>query len=106
MVAIISVQNQIFSGNSKEFTKFLEPTVKEKVINIDHSSEFGKAFEELSGNLCTSSPCRSETNGTADRAVRRIKEGTSADLLQCGLDEKWWRDSMECYGYLRNVQDL
>ena len=35
-----------------------------------------------------------------------MKEGTSAVLLQSGLDEKWWADSMECYCYLRNVQDL
>ena len=35
-----------------------------------------------------------------------MKEGTSAVLLQSGLDEKWRVDSMECYGYLRNVQDL
>ena len=27
------------------------------------------------------------------RAVRRIKEVTSAVLLQSGLDEKWWADS-------------
>ena len=27
-------------------------------------------------------------------------------LLQSGLDEKWWADSMECYCFLRNVQDL
>ena len=38
--------------------------------------------------------------------MRRIKEGTSAVLLQSGLDEKWWADSMECYYHLRNVQDL
>ena len=30
------------------------------------------------------------------RAVRRIKERTSAVLLQSGLDENWWADSMEC----------
>ena len=35
-----------------------------------------------------------------------VKEGTSAVLLQSGLDEKWLADSMECYTYLRNVQDL
>ena len=40
------------------------------------------------------------------RTVRRVKEGTSAVLLQLGLDEKWWADSMECYTYLRNVTDL
>ena len=27
-------------------------------------------------------------------------------LLQSGLDEKWWADSMECYTYLRNILDL
>ena len=45
-------------------------------------------------------------NGIAERAVRRVKEGTSAVLLQSGLNESWWADSMECYTYLRNVADL
>ena len=49
---------------------------------------------------------RSETNGIAERAVRRVKEGTSAVLLPSGLNESWWADSMECYTYLRNVTDL
>ena len=35
-----------------------------------------------------------------------MKEGTSAAVLQSGLDEKWSADSMECYTYLRNVTDL
>ena len=49
---------------------------------------------------------RSETNGIAERAVRRVKEGTSAVLLQSGLDEKWWADSLACFCYLQNVQDV
>ena len=39
---------------------------------------------------------RSETNGIAERTVRRVKEGTSAVLLQPGLNESWWADSTEC----------
>ena len=35
-----------------------------------------------------------------------MKEGTSAVLLQSGLDNEWWADSMECYCYLRNISDL
>ena len=35
-----------------------------------------------------------------------MKEGTSAVLLQSGLDKEWWADSMECYCYLRNIQNL
>ena len=67
---------------------------------------FWRACEILSWNHCTSTPHRSETNGIAEREVRRINEGTSAVLLQSGLDERWWSDSMECCCYLRNVQDL
>ena len=66
--------------------KFLEPTRKPKVIYTDNSLEFGKTCEEVSWNHCTSTPHRSETNAIAERAVRRIKEGTSAVLLQSGLD--------------------
>ena len=84
----------------------MEPERKHKVIYTDNSLEFGKACEDLSWNHCTSTPHTSETNGIAERAVRRVKEGTSAVLLQSGLNESWWADSMECYTYLRNVTDL
>ena len=86
--------------------KFLEPERKPKVIYTDNSLEFGKACEDLSWNHCTFTSHRSKTNGIAERAVRRVKEGTSAVLLQSGLNERWWADSMECYTYLRNVTDL
>ena len=86
--------------------KFLEPDRKPKVIDADNSLEFVKACEDLSWNHCTSTPHRSETNAIAQRAVRRVKEGTSAVLLQSGLNESWSADSMACYTYLRNVTDL
>ena len=57
-------------------------------------------------NHCTSTLRRYETNGIAESAVRRVKEGTSAVLLQSGLDEKWWADSAECHCYLLYVPDL
>ena len=90
----------------RSLQKFLEPDRNPKVIYTDNSMEIGKACEDLSWNHCTSTPHRSETNGIAERAVRRVKEGTSAVLLQSGLEESWWADSMECYTYLRNVTDL
>ena len=86
--------------------KFLEPTWKPEVIYTDNSQEFGKACEDISWIHCTSTPHNSETTRIAERAVRRIKEGTSAVLVQSGLDEKWSADSMLCYCYLRNIQDL
>ena len=90
----MSVQKQNFTRNP-ELQKFLEPERKPKVIHPDNSFEFGKACEN-----------RSETNGIVERAVRRVKEGTSAVLLQSGLNEGWWADSMECHTFLRNVTDL
>ena len=92
--------------SQKGLTKFLEPERKPKVIYTDNSLEFGRACEDLSWNHCTSTPHRSETNGIAERAVRRVKEGASVVLLQSGLGNEWWADSMECYCYLRNIQDL
>ena len=32
-----------------------------------------------------------------------MKEGTPAVLLQSGLGERWWAESIECYCYLRDV---
>ena len=35
-----------------------------------------------------------------------MKEGTSAAMLQSGLNESWWADFLENISYLRNIQDL
>ena len=96
---------QKLQETQRSLQKFLEPDRNPKVIYTDNSLEFGKDCEDLSWNHCTSTPHRSETNGIAERAVRRVKEGTSAVLLQSGLNESWWADSVECYTDLRNVKD-
>ena len=68
--------------------------------------EFGKSCEDLARKHRTSTPHRSQTNGIAEKAIRRVKEGTSTVLLPSGLDERRWSGSMECCCYLRDVQDL
>ena len=77
-----------------------------KSVTLANPVEFCEACEDLSWKHCTSTPHRSETNGIVERAVRRVKEGTSAVLLQSGLNESRRADSMSCYTYLRNVTDL
>ena len=59
-----------------------------KVIYTDDSLQFGKACGELSWDHCTPTPHRSETNDIAQRAVRRVKEGTSTVLLQSRFGRK------------------
>ena len=88
-------KNKTSQETQRSLQKFLEPERKTKVIYTDNSLEFGRACEDLSWNHCTSTPHRSETNGIAERAVRRVTEGTSAVLLQSSLNESWWADSME-----------
>ena len=103
---LIRAKQNLHMRRKKSLFKFLEPSQAPKVEKTYNSMEFGKACEVLSWNHRTSTPHRSETNGIAERAVRRVKEGTSAVLLQSGLDERWWSDSFECRCNLRNVQDL
>ena len=70
----MSVQNENFSGNTKEHEKILGAKQEPKVIFTDNSFEFGKACEDLSWDHCTSTPhSRSETNGIAEREMRRRK---------------------------------
>ena len=81
---------QTLSGKTKtsrETEKSSRRLLEPKENYTDNSLEFGKVCEELLWNHCTSFPHRSETNGIAERAVRRVKEGTPAILLQSGLDE-------------------
>ena len=94
------MQNEKITTGSKAIdlplSWFLEPSEKPKVIYTDDNLEFGTPCEQLSWNHCTSTPHRPETNGIAERAVRRIEEGTYAVLLQTDVGENWWDDSMEC----------
>ena len=101
----VSVQNQNFTRNPEKIAKVLG--TREETKSHLHWQFVGiRACEDLPWNYCTSTPHRSETTGIAERAVRRVKEGTTAVLLQSGLNESWWTDSMECYTYLRNVTNF
>ena len=107
MVAFISVFKQNFSGNRKRVYKSFssrQPSRKSFVLTIPGS--LAKLVKSIPRIIVHLSLTVQKQMGVLKRAVRRVKEGTSAVLLQSGLDENWWADSMECYTYLRNVQDL
>ena len=89
----------------RNLRKFFDPSEKPRVIYTDNSLEIGKSCEDLSWNQCTSTPHWSETNGNFWESGTQ-NWGTSAALLQSGLNEKWSADSLECYCCLRTVQDL
>ena len=81
------------------------PSVRPGRTYTDNSPDFLRACENLVRNQHTSTPHRSETTGIAERAVRRVREGTVFDLVQTGLTERWWNDAMECYCYFWNIHD-
>ena len=103
---LIRVRRKLLRRRKGVYESFSSRRKKTQVNYTDNSLESSKSCEELSWNHRMSTPHPSETSGIAERAVRRVKEGTSAVLLQSGLDENWWADSMECFSYLRNIQDL
>ena len=44
-----------------------------------------------------------EPNGVAERAARRIKEGTAATLVLCGLSDEWWSEPIYSCLSMRQV---
>ena len=125
---LITAEHKVFNGGSESrnnhlfavvvqvlVTKWTENNLRKFTETVAEAKSYSyvqfiriwrKSCEELSWNHRIATPHRSETSGIADWAVRWVKEGTSAVLLQSGSNEKWWSDSMECCCYLRNVQDL
>ena len=80
----------------------MEPTL----IYTDNSQEFNKATNDLEYIHDTCTPHRPQTNGIAERAVRRVQEGTSCQLVQSGLNTFWWREAMSCFCFLFNILDI
>ena len=91
------------------FQRYLGPEFrrgKVGAIYTDNSKEFEAAIKSLCYIHDTSTPHRPQTNGVAERAVKRAKEGTSAVLVQSGLSDDWWPEAMRTYCHLRNIIDI
>ena len=85
---LIRAKQNLHMRRKKSSVKSLEPSRRPKVVFTGNYVEFVRACDVLSWNHRTSTPHRSETNGIAEGAVRRVKKSTSAVLLQLGQDEK------------------
>ena len=70
-----------------------------------HSFRTPRALKEMQTSHDTSTPHRSETNGKAEAAVRRVTEGSSCALDQANLDEKWYKWAVATSCFLRSVND-
>lgn len=79
------------------------PQCEPQHVYSDNSKELIKAQKDLKWRHDTSTPHRSDSNGVAERSVRKVKEGTACALVQSGLDESWPPEAMLCYCFLKNV---
>ena len=103
---------QAYAGKQKSaeetaraFQRFLGPQVVPEHVYTDGSLEFSAAMQQLGFSHDSVVPHRPQTNGVAERAVRRVKEGTSAVLIQSGFSTDWWAEAMNCYCFLRTIVD-
>ena len=80
----------------RNLQKFLEPNRKRRVITLTMPWNLARPVKIFPGIIARLHHTDQKQMGLQERAVRRVKEGTSSVLLQSGLDEKWWADSMEC----------
>ena len=90
----LSMQDKGSSRHLASLPEFLGPSIKAHHVYTDNSKEFAKALDEMCVCHDTCTPYTPATNGKAERAVRRVKEGTGALLVQSGLSDKWWHKAM------------
>ena len=72
----------------------------------DNSKEFAAALQRMCVCHDTCTLATPAANGIAERAVRRVKEGTSGALAQCGLSDLRWHRAMATFCFLRNMHDV
>ena len=82
-----------FSKRAEETTsnlrRFLPLEQDLFLFYTNNSLEFTKSCDDLNWKHDKATPLGAETNGIAERAVRWVKEGTSALLVQAGLHQKF-----------------
>ena len=105
MDPVVSVQKQNFTRKPREACKSSwNPRGNQKSFTLTIPSNSVKLVKISPGIIARLHHTDRRLMVLRKEQVRRVKEGTSAVLLQSGLDENWWADSMECYTYLRTIQ--
>ena len=72
------------------FQRFLGPQTKAEHIYTDGSKEFEKAITDLQTSKDILTPYMPQTNGAAERQVRKAKNGIANTLVQSGWNAKMW----------------
>ena len=65
-------------------------------VYTDSAGEYQKGFRLLNWNGRCARPHRPQTNGVAERAVRRVTEATRCALCHSQLPMEFWDRAMRC----------
>ena len=95
-------QKHTKEATKKALQKFVGPTDKVALFYTDGAGELGTAADELGWRHDASTPHRPQTNGVAERNVRRIIEGTRTALHASALSHCWWPEASQCFCNLYN----
>ena len=68
-----------------------------KLLYSDGSGEIGRSSIMMSMRHDTAVAHKPQTNGVAEAAVKRAKEGTSCALDQSGFTSAWWVQALICF---------
>ena len=70
----------------------------------DCAPELIRAAKDLNLAHDTATPNRPDTNGVAERCVRKVVEGTKCLLAQAGFPPSWWPKAMRCFCHALNIE--
>ena len=82
---------------------FSGPLKKVKSLYADNAPELYATAKRLGWSFPSSTPGQPQSNGLAERMVRRVKEGGRACLVQSGSTREWWAYACAFFCFARNV---
>ncbi|MCP3878846.1 MAG: hypothetical protein GY701_10710 [Sulfitobacter sp.] len=86
------------------FHEFAGTRDKIKQFYCDNSHELLAAARTVGWRCPTATPGVPQTNGLAERMVRKVKEGARCLLVQAGLPPKWWTYAVRAFCFAHNIK--
>ena len=89
------------------FKDFEGPQKKVKSFYCDNAPELKKACRHLGWGRPSATTGIHETNGLAERMVRKVKDGGRCLLIQSGLaPHDWWEFLLPLFAHIHNISCL
>ena len=85
------------------FNHWAGPEEKIQSFYCDNAPELLKAAKTRGWRCPTSTPGIPQTNGLAERTVRRVKEGARCNLGLSGLTLYWWIFAVRAFCFAHNT---